>query len=534
MSRAASRKKRSASPLKRLRVFLAGGFFLSINIVFLDIHGAVPQWIYDTGVYFQFLPSLLYATRAFGIAATGCILVLGLTLVFGRIYCSSVCPLGIFMDMIAFLKKKATRPIHHRYAPPRNMIRYGLLMCTMLCFASGSMLMINLLDPFSNFGRMAVALVKPLVILGNNGAAYALEMAGNYDIPPHPLKGLHLGMIGFTLGFAALVCSLALTRGRLYCNTICPVGAFLGLCAKAAPVKILIKENDCIGCGKCERICKSDCIDLKDRIIDHSRCVACFNCLDTCPTGAAVYGYSLPLAAPIPPSEGHPTHTRRGFLAAVGTALALLPRASEGIETVKVTIPNKIQVPLFPHPILPPGALSLDHFTGTCTGCHACVARCPAHVLQPGITQYGLAGLFMPFLDPGSGFCNLNCNLCGQACPTHAITSFSLEEKKTIQTGVVKFIRDNCIVVLQKTDCGACSEHCPTKAVTMVTEGKVKVPKVNEKICLGCGACEHVCPAKPNKSIYVHPHTVHKKAEAPPSRRLEIEVPAQGGDGFNF
>ena len=532
MSTTCAREKKSGSPLKKIRILLAAGFFPSLSLIFLDIHGAVPQWIYDAGLYFQFLPSLLYAIRAFSIGATGCLLVLALSLILGRIYCASVCPLGIFMDMLSFLKRKAGRPINHRYAPPQNWLRYGILTGTILCFASGSMLVINLLDPFSNFGRMAVALAKPLVILGNNGAAYALETAGNYDIPPYPFKGIHLGMIGFTLGFTVLICSLALSRGRLYCNTVCPVGTLLGLCARSAPVKIRIIKNECVGCGRCERICKSDCIDQKAGTIDHSRCVACFNCLDTCPTGAAVYG--LPPAAPVPQAEGHPTHTRRGFLAVVGTALMLLPRVSEGVETVKVTVPNKIPVPKPPHPILPPGALGLDHFTGTCTACHACVARCPAHVLQPGITQYGLAGLFMPFLDPGSGFCNLNCNLCGQACPTHAITPFSLEEKKTIQTGVVKFIRNNCIVVLQKTDCGACSEHCPTKAVTMVTEGKVRVPRVDEKICLGCGACEHVCPAKPNKAIYVEPHTVHQLAEAPPSSRLETPEPLRGSDGFNF
>ncbi len=340
-------------------------------------------------------------------------------------------------------------------------------------------------------------------------------------------------MIVFTLGFAALISGLTLNRGRLYCNTICPVGTLLGIFAKAAPIKIRILKNDCIGCGRCEGVCKSDCINLKENRIDHSRCVVCFNCLDTCPTGAAVY--TTQTLSPEPPTaEGHPTHTRRGFLAALGTALALLPRTSPGAQKIQVTIPNKIPVPLAPHPILPPGALSLDHFTGTCTGCHACVAHCPGHVLQPSLTQYGLAGLFMPFLDPGSGFCTLNCNLCGQVCPTHAITPFSLEKKKTIQTGVVKFIRDNCIVVLQKTDCGACSEHCPTKAVTMVAEGRVRVPRVNESLCLGCGACEYVCPSKPNKAIYVHPHTIHQLARAPSSIRQETQAPAQGGDGFNF
>lgn len=147
---------------------------------------------------------------------------------------------------------------------------------------------------------------------------------------------------------------------------------------------------------------------------------------------------------------------------------------------------------------------------------------------------YGLSGLFMPRFDFGAGFCNLNCNLCGQVCPTGAITTFSLEEKKRLRVGVVKFIRENCIVVLQVMDCGACSEHCPTKAVTMVTEGKVRVPRVNEKICLGCGACEHVCPAKPHKAIYVKPLAVHQIAEAPAVNTLQNGSALKGIDDFPF
>ncbi len=184
MSKAASRKKGTGSSLKRLRIVLAAGFFMGLSLLFLDIHGAVPQWVYDAGLYLQFLPSFIHGIRAFGMAATGFILVCALALIFGRVYCSSVCPLGVLMDMISGLKRKTGPLVSHRYARPHKALRYGLLMGTVLCFASGSMLMIDLLDPFSNFGRMAVALARPLVILGNNGAAYALEMVGNYDIPP--------------------------------------------------------------------------------------------------------------------------------------------------------------------------------------------------------------------------------------------------------------------------------------------------------------------------------------------------------------
>ncbi|WDP90219.1 MAG: 4Fe-4S dicluster domain-containing protein [Desulfobacter sp.] len=529
--------KPSRSRLRAVRLIVAALFFTSLSLLFLDIHAVLPPWAGESGLYFQFLPSLVHGMQALGAAAGGFIIVTVITLALGRVYCAAICPLGILMDIILFLKPKTGRRPGNGYAPPHRAVRYGLLAATLICFAGGSMAMITLLDPFSNFGRMTNTLARPAVILVNNGLARLMELAGNYDIPPLSLPGIHLGMAGSALGVALLVSWLALTRGRLYCNMICPVGTLLGLMGKAAPLKIRILSDTCNSCGKCERRCKAGCIDSQSGTIDHSRCVVCFNCLDACPTGAARYGIcrSGPgLGSSSKGRQRHPTHTRRGFLVALATALAWVPGTSRGKSSITVTVPNKIPVPKPAHPILPPGSISLDRFTSTCTGCHACVAHCPAHVLQPAITQYGLAGLFMPFLDPASGFCNLNCRACGSICPTTAITPFSLEEKKTIQVGVVTFIRENCIVVLQKTDCGACAEHCPTKAVAMVAQGRIREPRINEKICLGCGACEHVCPAKPNKAIYVRPHRVHQKAEPAAPRPVQQPLPETTGDDFNF
>jgi len=522
--------------LKTIRVVLAALFFIGVSLVFLDIHGIAPRWLTSFGLYFQFVPSLIFALRSFGLAATGFIFIILLTLLLGRVYCSSICPLGILADIIAAIGKKLGRKMHHPYAPPYTAVRYFLLAGTIWVFLTGSIFLLNLLDPFSNFGRMAVALVKPPMIWGNNELSYALVTVGSYAVSPYSLEGIHFGMLVFSIGFGILIVWFGLTRGRLYCNMICPVGTLLGLFSKLSLVKIQICQDTCNNCKRCERACKSDCIDISKKHLDYSRCVSCFNCLDICPTGAISYQpiIFVPLLSKEITVKHHGTHTRRGFLVAVGAAITLLPKVSRGAKNIEITIPNKIRVPYAPHPIIPPGGMRLDHFTGTCTGCHACIAQCPSHVLQPGLMEYGLAGLFMPYLDPGAGFCNLNCNQCGQVCPTSAITPFSIEEKKQLQVGVVKFIRDNCIVVLQKTECGACSEHCPTKAVTMVTEGRVRVPVVDEKICLGCGACEHVCPAKPNKAIYVQPHAVHQLAEAPRSNKLSIKVPSGKLDDFPF
>jgi len=120
-----------------------------------------------------------------------------------------------------------------------------------------------------------------------------------------------------------------------------------------------------------------------------------------------------------------------------------------------------------------------------------------------------------------SGFCNYDCIICSQVCPTGAILPVTLENKQLIQLGKSIFVKDNCIVHTDKTDCGACSEVCPTKAVYMIPyEGDLFIPEVNNDICLGCGACEYACPTIPYKAIYVDGNAVHLAAEKPEEEEL--------------
>ena len=183
------------------------------------------------------------------------------------------------------------------------------------------------------------------------------------------------------------------------------------------------------------------------------------------------------------------------------------------------------------NPISPPGSLSLEHFTGNCTACSLCVSACPTQVLQPSFLEYGFIGMLQPRLDNSKGFCNYECTACMEVCPAGAILPQPLYDKKLIQIGKAKFIKENCVVETQGTDCGACAEHCPTKAVRMVEyshpkyPGKfLKIPEVTEEICIGCGACEYACPAKPWRSIYVESNEVHALAKKPAEDKVEQEV----------
>jgi len=133
--------------------------------------------------------------------------------------------------------------------------------------------------------------------------------------------------------------------------------------------------------------------------------------------------------------------------------------------------------------------------------------------------------MLQPRLDNIAGFCNFECKVCGDVCPTGAILPLELEKKKLVQLGKAKFIEDNCIVKTEKTDCGACSEHCPTKAVHMIPyEGKLVIPEVREKYCIGCGACEYACPVTPYRAIYVEGNSIHIAAEKNTELKVEKNV----------
>jgi len=143
--------------------------------------------------------------------------------------------------------------------------------------------------------------------------------------------------------------------------------------------------------------------------------------------------------------------------------------------------------------------------------------------MVPSLFDYGVSGLFQPKLDYHVGSCNYDCTTCSQVCPSGAILPIAVEEKKLVQMGKAKFVKEDCIVITKKADCGACSEHCPTKAVKMVPYEKLMLPEVTEEICIGCGSCEHPCPTTPRKAIYVESNIVHLKAKLPP----KVEKPEQ-------
>ena len=506
--------------LRKIRIILATIFFVLITLLFLDFTGTVHRyfgWI----AKIQFLPAVMALNIVVIVA-----LVL-LTIIFGRIYCSVICPLGVMQDIIARIgiKKRKNR---YNYSKAKTWLRWSILALFVLAIIFGIASFVALLAPYSSYGRIANNLFSPIYMLGNNALAYIAERADSYAFYRKDIVIKGLATFAVAAVTFVVIAFLSYRNGRTYCNTICPVGTVLGFFAKFSLFKPVIDKSKCVNCLLCSKNCKSSCIDIKGgHKIDYSRCVTCGNCITLCNKGALKYGMSwgntnrdekTAVNEKVAVNDGIDKGRRTVLTVGAVLATAAAVKAQSNIEEkftdgglTPLTPKQKVERE---HRIVPPGAKGIKNFTSHCTGCQLCVSVCPNNVLRPSAD---LLTLMQPHSSYEKGFCRPECTKCSEVCPAGAIVKITAEQKTSIQIGHAVWDAGLCLPMAQGIRCGNCARHCPAGAIQLVSvdpddtsENAVMFPVVDEEKCIGCGACEYVCPVRPLSAIYVEGHEVHR------------------------
>lgn len=496
--------------LRKIRTTAAIIFWFLITAMLLDFTGTLHHWLGWTAKV-QFLPALLAMNAVVVIA------LIVLTLLLGRVYCSVICPLGVFQDIASNLSARRNgKKRRFKYTAPLVALRFGVLAAFIIALVAGFTAIASLIAPYSAYARMTVTIGQPAAIWINNLLASVTEHYDSYAIYGREVwlrSGVTLAVAVVTF---LLIGLLAWRNGRIWCNSICPVGTILGFLSRWSYLRPVIDTTKCIDCGACARGCKSSCIDVKNHRIDLSRCVVCMDCIDNCSQGAI--SYTTKGGRTISREEGNgnttePDMARRSFMligaSAVGTAI--LHGAGKTVDGGVAEILDK-ENPERTTRLVPPGAVGTKHFAQHCTACQLCVSECPNQVLRPSLR---IENFMQPEMQYDRGYCRPECNACAEVCPAGAIRPIPWEEKSSIQIGHAVWSAKNCVVLTDDVDCGNCGRHCPTGAIIMVPSDPSnpesrKIPAVDETRCIGCGACENLCPARPFSAIHVEGHEMHR------------------------
>lgn len=476
------------------RIYQVSFFGLFIALLLLSSYRQMKS--FPVSLFLQVDPlialgSLLASQVLFSGLALALVTVI-ITLIFGRVFCSWVCPLGVLNHLVSALPwpgKRRQRMVANEWRPiyqTKYYVLVGLLAMSLL-----GVLQIGILDPIAITVRSFAVSVFP-----------GLQLAGAplYATQPYYLGGWLVGIL-----FVIILASNRYVM-RLWCRMLCPLGALLGFIARFSLFRIHRDARKCLSCHQCTEACHGACDPNADLRV--SDCVMCLNCLSSCPQKGLSYRF-LPDASE---EANAPDLARRKTLAAVVGGVALVPalRTSHGVSEGA------------DHDVIrPPGSLDEVDFAKKCVKCGACIRVCPTGVLQPATLQAGFEGIWTPILRYDVGACTATCNLCSQVCPTGAIRPITIEdrlgnppEKDPIKLGTAFFDRGRCLPWAMGTPCIVCEEVCPTspKAIWVEeaevkkadgTSIKVQLPHLDPQRCIGCGMCQNRCPVGARAAVQV-------------------------------
>jgi polyferredoxin len=436
------------------------------------------------------------------------LVVVALTLVLGRFFCGWVCPLGSLLDAVRHVLPRRERP-----GVPRWRVAKYFLLAAVLVSAIAGLQLVGYVDPFSILVRGLTVAVDPAFarlvtapfawlyrnapesVTNISEPVYAFLQA--YALPFQPGVFVWAGVSFFILG---LVLSLEVFERRFWCRNLCPTGALLGLFARVSllrrfPARVC---GQCNAASDCGQSCRMGAFNEK-ALLSPDACNLCLDCVDDCPNALAKFAFGKPKTAPAPFEP-----SRRLFLASVATGLAM-PAVAKAMGAGS-RLPDDL--------LRPPGALPEADFLDRCVRCGECLKVCTTNALQPTMLESGMEGIFTPRLIPLIGYCEYNCTLCAEVCPTGAIARLPLKEKQEFVIGKAWFDENVCLPFAKAKDCIVCEEHCPTpekaiqfKEVEVKNERGEKVivkqPFVRVCLCNGCGICENKCPVQATPGVRV-------------------------------
>jgi MauM/NapG family ferredoxin protein len=453
--------------------------------------------------------SCLFAAKTLTILLLPGLVLLVCSAVLGRFFCGWICPLGTVIDLSTKRIKK-----HKPLAFLRGRLKYYLLF-TILFAALFNMNLAGLLDPIAIFVRFLTFSLYPLFgFLGREGWVGLYRILGDsrdYLDPGYsflksyllPFRDTFYPLALVSLLFFLGILFLERFERRNWCRNLCPLGTLLGLVGRFSVFRRL-PVRLCADCGDCRAHCPTA---FDEEVFQKSDCILCLDCQRKCAHGRVSFRLSLKRAKSRVFSPG-----RRVFVTgAVSLASGLFVSRMLGIKTtVKET-----------RLLRPPGVRREEDFLDKCVRCGECMKVCLRSALYPASLQAGLYSLYTPTIVPRLGYCEYNCSLCGQVCPTGAIPKLPLEQKKKAVIGLAVVDKNHCLPYAKKMNCMVCEEHCPIpdKAIRFESvretdyNGKavvLKKPYIIDELCNGCGICEYVCPLEEKAGIEVYKKTRKK------------------------
>ncbi|RZA06533.1 MAG: 4Fe-4S dicluster domain-containing protein [Proteobacteria bacterium] len=483
-------------PTRRIRIAVQGLVFALWVGLILAAHYPLDSWLarHVPVSFFLRIDPLVATVVNGGLRMAVTITFLGfftalVSIVLGRVFCGWVCPLGAIFDMYGWVLRRLRAPTGGP-SPSWFRLKYYLLLAILLFAAFGAVSPLMGLDPIVLLTRVAAAVVQPFWRNRDHLTWVAGQAPGKSG---YAFDALTLFLF---LGIMAATTKLS----RIWCRTVCPLGAYLAVLSRHA---VLRRETSgCIQCGLCAQACPTGTIDFKDATrYNESECIKCFVCSQECPVEANFFEFKNPLPA-FTPTYAPVELGRREFLGTAAAAVVAAPMMNLSGGT-----PNSHKTLL-----RPPLSRDEHDFLTSCIRCEECIKSCPTGILKPAPLEHGLRALWSPVMIPSEGFCMEGCNACSQACPTDAILKYPIEQKYSFKAGTAVFSTANCISYTENKFCNECVKVCPTDAILIEKgwepangmQGSSDQPApagqtptrptaVSFDRCVACGHCEFVC-----------------------------------------